>query len=86
VQPFKESHAASVGEIVVWKVCRIVGIPHCSQCRASDTNSANANDGRGANMVHQAVITLVSAEFHEHKIKTPAATRVRSVTVKYSKF
>jgi hypothetical protein len=37
-------------------------------------------------VVHQAVVTLVSAEFQEHQIKTPVGTRVRSATVQDSGF
>jgi len=81
VQPLEESHATGVGEIVVWEVCRIVGIPYCSECRVGDANSPDANDRRRANVVHQAVVTLESAELQEHQIKTPAGTRVSSATV-----
>jgi hypothetical protein len=75
-----------VGKIVVWKVCRIVGIPHCSQCRAGDANSPDANDRRRADVVHKAVVTLESAMFQEHQIETPVGTWVRSATVHDRRF
>jgi hypothetical protein len=87
VYTLEESHVTGVWKIVVRKVSRIVGIPDSSQSRASDANRPNANDGWRADVVHQAVVTLVSTQFHEHKIETPVGARVSpGMTGKQQKF
>jgi hypothetical protein len=74
VNSLEEGHAATVWQIVVGDVSRIVGIPHGSQCSSSDANRSNSDDGRRAHVMHQTVVTLVSAHFHENKIETSIGT------------
>jgi hypothetical protein len=82
VDPFEEVHAATVWQIVVGDVSRIVGIPHGSQCSSSDANRANSDDGRRAHVMHQTVVTLVSAHLHDHEVETPVGTWVRPAVIK----